>query len=127
MLVWQHPDLCERLDKSPLKQFDYNVYVKDAGSGLDPLIYWSPSSGPDCQTAVTTLAGLQQVFTGSSAHSQVYEGIDLPLFKSRELGNFQLNPAFPGAHAATRLPVDIQQLLDLSPEYEPYVGAYPVP
>lgn len=127
MLVWQHPDLCERLDKSPLKQFDYNVYVQDAGSGLEPLIYWSPSSGPDCQTAVTTLEGLQQVFAGSSAHSQVYRSTNMPLFQSPELGNFQLNPAFPGAHAATRLPKDVEQLLDLAPEYEPYVGAYVVP
>lgn len=127
MLLWQHPNLCARLKESQLRQFDYNVYAKEAGSDFDTLIYWSPSSGPECQTAVTTLEGLQQVFAGSSVHSQVYEGTNLPLFKSRELGNYQLNPAFPAAHAATRLPQDVQQLLDLAPDDQPYIGAYPVP
>ena len=126
MLVWQHPDLCERLNKSPLKQYDYNVYVKDAKSDFQNIVYWSPSSGPDCQTPVTSLEGLQKVFAGSSVHSKVYVSNNMPLFKCRELDHFQLDPSFPGANEATVLPEKIQQLLGLPPTTKPFIGAYPL-
>jgi hypothetical protein len=126
MIVWQDPDLCQKLDKSPLKQYDYNVFVKDINSGFETLVYWSPSSGNDCQQSVESLDVLQKVFDGASTNSKVYESCNLPLFKSREIQNFQLNPAFPGANNATVLPSEIQKLLGLQPKYKPYAGAYPV-
>jgi parallel beta-helix repeat protein len=126
MLVWQHPDLCERLNKSPLKQYDYNVYVKDANSGFQTLVYWSPSSGADCQISVTSLDGLKKVFDGSSANSMVFSNYNMPLFKSKELGHFQLNPTFPGTNTATTLPAEVQKILNLPAKYKPYIGAYPL-
>jgi parallel beta-helix repeat protein len=126
MLVWQHPDLCQKLDKSPLKQYDYNVYVKDINSGFQTLVYWSPASNAECQQAIESLDGLKKVFDGSSANSKVFESYNMPLFKSIELGNFQLNQAFPGANAAVTLPADVQKLLGLQAKYKPYIGAFPV-
>ena len=126
MLVWQHPDLCQKLDKSPLKQYDYNVYVKDANNGLKAFVYWSPASITGCQKAVESLDDLKRVFDGSSVNSKVYESYNMPLFKSSELGNFQLNQAFPGAYSATALPADIQKILGLQANYKPYIGAFPV-
>ncbi len=126
MLVWQHPDLCKTLDKSPLKQYDYNVYVKDVNSGFPTLVYWSPAPDSGCQHAVNSLADLQKVFDGSSVHSKVYESYQMPLFKCSEIDNFELNKAFPGANAATALPADIQKLLGLPAKYKPYIGAYPL-
>ncbi|HEX7494130.1 MAG TPA: hypothetical protein VF346_07915, partial [Bacteroidales bacterium] len=126
MLVWQHPDLCQKLDKSPLKQYDYNVYVKDINSGFETLVYWSPASNAECQQAVESLDGLKRVFEGSSVNSKVFEGFNLPLFKSIELGNFELNKAFPGANSAAILPSDVQKLLGLQTKYKPYTGAFPV-
>ncbi|MBN2610202.1 MAG: right-handed parallel beta-helix repeat-containing protein [Bacteroidales bacterium] len=126
MLVWQHPDLCEKLDKSPLAQYDHNVFVKDAKSGFNTLLFWSPSKEEGCQASITTLDGMKKLFDGSSSNSRVYENCNMPLFKSRELVNFQLNPAFPGINAATSLPVNVQKLLGLPLKYKPFVGAYDV-
>lgn len=126
MLVWQHPDLCQKLDKSPLKQYDYNVYVKDINNGFKPIVYWSPAPGAGCQKTVESLDDMKKVFDGSSVNSKVYESYNMPLFKSPELGNYKLNQAFPGAYAATPLPADIQKILGLQAKYKPYIGAFPV-
>jgi parallel beta-helix repeat protein len=126
MLVCQHRDLCEKLDKSQLKQYDYNVYVKDVNSGFQTLVYWSPVSNAECQEAIESLDGLKKLFDGSSVNSKVFESYYMPLFKSIELGNFQLNPAFPGANTAAVLPAEIQKLLGLQAKYKPYPGAFPV-
>jgi hypothetical protein len=50
----------------------------------------------------------------------------MPLYRSQELGNFELNPAFTGASAAVVLPVQVQGQLALPKKYKPYIGAYPV-
>lgn len=126
MLVWQHPDLCQKLNQSPLKQYDYNVYVKDVDNNFSTLLYWSPASNNECQFAAKNLADLQSVFSGSSANSKVFQSTNLPLFKGAEVGNFELNKAFPGANTSTILPVEVQKLLVLPAKYKPYVGAYPV-
>lgn len=126
MIVWQHPDLCEKLNQSPLKQFDNNVFVQHVNRAFPTLLYWSPSTAENCQQAVTTLAEMKLLFDGSSANSRVYEGINMPLFKSQELGNFELNPAFSGASAAVAVPAQVQGLLSLPKKHKPYIGAYPV-
>jgi parallel beta-helix repeat protein len=126
MLVGQDPDLCQKLNKSPLKQYDYNVYVKDANSGYQTLVYWSPFIGDECETAVESAEDLKKLFEGSSANSKVYENFNMPLFISPELGNFELDKAFPGTNTATVLPADIQKLLGLPVNYKPYTGAYAV-
>jgi hypothetical protein len=89
-------------------------------------VYWSPASNAACQQAVESLDGLKKVFDGSSVNSKVFVSYNLPLFKSIELGNFELNKAFPGANAATVLPADVQKLLGLQAKYKPYIGAFPV-
>jgi len=125
MLVWQPSVLCQKLDKSPLKQYDYNVYVRNPESGFNTLVYWSPAVNNDCQVEVESLDGLQKVFAGSSANSKVYESYHLTLFKSPELGNYQLIPGFPGLKAGSPLPVEIGKVLAKSGKLSPYVGAYP--
>ncbi len=125
MLVWQHPDLCEKLNQSPLKQYDNNVYVRDAANNFKTLVYWSPAQNADCQQPIETLSDMQKVFSGSSANSKVFDNSNMPLFKSVELGNLQLQPAFEGAKVASQLPMDVQKLLGIS-KYVPYNGAYPV-
>ena len=126
MLVWQDPDLCQKLDKSPLKQYDNNVFVKDANSGFSTLLYWSPVQNASCQEAINDQEQMKKVFDGSSLNSRVYINNNMPLFKSMELGNFQLNPAFPGATAGALLPPDVQKLLGIQPKSKTYVGAYPI-
>lgn len=131
MLVGQHPGLCGKLRDSQLKQMDYNVMVKDPESPEKILVRWSPSDTPgnpgNCETAIETLDALKKVFDGSSTNSQYYNNLNLQVFKSRELGNYQLLPGFKGAKAASALPVQIQKLLGITNKVIPYVGAYPIP
>ncbi|MBN1143816.1 MAG: right-handed parallel beta-helix repeat-containing protein [Bacteroidales bacterium] len=126
MLVYQHKDLCEKLNKTPLKRFDYNVFVEDINSGYDTLMSHMPASKPECVEKLVTLNDLKGLFEGSAANSKVFKGFNIPVFKSLELGNYELNKAFPGASAATVLPAEVQKLLGLPAKYKPYIGAYPV-
>jgi hypothetical protein len=57
-----------------------------------------------------------------SAHSKYVNNYNGPLFKSYELGNYQLLTSFPEANAGTRLPSEISKLIDQS---KTYIGAFP--
>jgi hypothetical protein len=59
-----------------------------------------------------------------SAHNQHFTD-DVPLFKSHELGNYQLLQTFPGKQAASLLPTEISKLLGCSKKNITYIGAYP--
>ena len=124
MLVWQHTSLCQKLDKSPFKLYDYNVYVHNIENKSDTLLYWSPADNAECQQAILPLDALQK-YTGASENSKIIGNYNLPLFRSPELGNYQIQAAFPGAKAGTTLPAEVQKLLGLPNKYSPYIGAYP--
>lgn len=126
LVVTQHRDLCGKLTDSPLKSFDYNVFVRDNHSGYNPWASWSPAAGENCQATIGTLDDMKKVFEGSSVHSLMLETPNMPLFRSFELGNYELCKAFPGASNATLLPENIRNLLGLTPKYKPYNGAYMV-
>lgn len=125
MIVWQPAVLCQKLDKSPIKEFDYNVFVKNSESGFNTLVFWSPSANDQCQQSVESLDALKKVFDGASANSTVIEGYNLPVFKSVEVKNFELLPSFGAAKSATLLPAEVQKLLGTQTKV-PYIGAYPV-
>jgi parallel beta-helix repeat protein len=123
MLIWQPAVLCEKLKESPLKQFDNNVFVKEAGGSYKPLAYWSPFSNSKCQAESNSLDELKKV-SGAAADSRFIEGKHLPLFKSWNLGNFQLQDGFPGKTVATELPAKVKTLMGLSAQTKNFVGAY---
>ena len=123
MLVWQPVVLCEKLKESPLKQFDYNVFVQNKNSPFKTLAYWSPVVNNDCQQSANSMNDLQKL-SGAMANGKHFESLDMPMFKSKELGNYQLLSSFPGAKVATALPANVQKLLGLTSKYVPYSGAY---
>jgi len=124
LLAFSQPaSLCERLSKPLVKQLDYNVYVRRSDTSV-PLIFFSPAPGPNCQVAFESLEGLQKLHPEFSAHSRYFANYNGPLFKSSELGNYQLLQAFPGAAKATILPDEIKQLLGQK-EDTTFIGAYP--
>lgn len=125
MLVWQPAFMCEKLNQSPLKQFDNNAFVRGTGSGFNTIAYFSPAANQECQQVVKTIEDLQKA-SGASANSVFYENVNMPLFKSKEIGNYQVLSAFPGNRVAVQLPADIQKLLGLTNKYKPYLGAYPI-
>ncbi|MGD0339621.1 MAG: right-handed parallel beta-helix repeat-containing protein [Bacteroidota bacterium] len=124
MFFWQPAALCERFGKPMLKQFDNNVYVRHTDKESWPLILWSPAPNNNCQLALDSPEGLQKLYPEFSVHSRYFLD-DIPLFKSRELGNYQLLQSFPGTKEASSLPAEIGKLLGLHKKEVKYIGAYP--
>lgn len=124
LVFWQPEKLCERLNKPQVKQLDYNVYVR-GGDKAEPLILWSPAADVNCQTKFGSPEGLQKLYPEFSAHSRYFANYNGPLFKSPELGNYQLLQGFPGAEAATGLPEEISKLLGRGEKDARFIGAYP--
>ena len=122
LLVWQPAVLCEKLNETPLKQFDNNVFVKQNDS-YKTLAFWSPSKADNCQSEIKTLNELKNL-SGASAKSLFLEGKHLPLFKSAVLDNYQLLDEFPGKTAATESPSLVKKLMGIPVETKGFVGAY---
>jgi hypothetical protein len=125
LFVWQPAALCERLHGPQLKQLDHNAYVRGTEKASSPLILWSPAASKDCQARFESLDSLRRVHPEFSANSRSYVSYDGPLFKSRELGNYQLLSAFPGSKSGMQLPAEIGKVLGQSKKDGRYVGAYP--
>jgi hypothetical protein len=125
LFVWQTSNLCERLDKPMMKQLDYNVYVRDTDKTSRPLIYWSPVMNENCQLSFESPKDLHDLHPEFSANSQYFANYNGPLFRSHELGNYQLLKGFPGSKAVSRLPVKIRKLLGYPKKGQRFVGAYP--
>jgi len=118
--------LCGRLTRPQVTQLDDNVYVRSGDGGTEPLILWSPAGGEDCTTAFKSLDELRQVHPEFEAHSQYLDNFYGSVFKSTELGNFELLRAFPESGSADSLPAEIRQLLAWSNRDARTPGAYPL-
>jgi parallel beta-helix repeat protein len=124
LFVYQPDSLCKQLRTPLLKQLDNNVYVR-SNETSNPLILWSPASGEQCQARFQSLDDLRKLYPEFSASSHYYGNYSGPLFKSTELGNYQLLPTSPGANSGMLLPAEIRKLLNQSKKDGQYVGAYP--
>ncbi len=128
LFVWQPAALCSQLPKPQLKELDYNVYVRGAEKAAMPVILWSPASGTECQEGYASLGEFRKLHPEFSVNSRDYASYNGPLFRSRDLGNYQILPAFPGSTSGKLLPPDIGRLLGQTMPNARYVGAYlPMP
>lgn len=125
LFTWQPATLCKWLPNPLLQQLDHNVYVRRPGNITHPLILWSPASNQDCQTGFETLAQMRKIYPQFAANSRDFNNYTGPLFKSMELGNFQLLPDFPGVKSGAKLPAEISRYLSPSKSDTQYVGALP--
>jgi len=124
-VAFQTPDLCKRLNKPQLDKLDYNVYVRTPGNKSHPLILWSPAKNTDCYKEIEVLSDLHKLHKEFSRYSKNLVNYDGPLFKSWKLGNFELLSEFTGSKVGTKLPDEIRELLGISEEGVPFVGAFP--
>jgi parallel beta-helix repeat protein len=124
-VVWQTPSLCKKLNKPQLNQLDNNVYVRTSDATSKLLMLWAPANNKECQLGFESLAGLRKLHPNFSANSMYLSDYDGPLFKGREVGNWELVEGFPGIKAASKLPPEIMKLLEISEEDAPFVGAFP--
>ena len=124
LFVWQPDSLCQQLPSPLLKQLDYNVYVRSSEKTLSPLIIWSPAPTERCQAEFASLNDLRKLYPQFSANGRSYDNYTGPLFKSVELGNYQILPGSPGANSGMLLPADVRKVLGQSRKDSQYVGAY---
>jgi parallel beta-helix repeat protein len=124
LFLWQPDSISKLFDTAQLNQLDNNIYVRHSEKDSKPLILWTPAMNNDYQIAFESLEGLQKMYPEFSAHSQYYTD-EIPLFKCRELGNYQLLQTFPGTKAASLLPGEVSKLLGITKEDVRYIGAYP--
>jgi hypothetical protein len=122
LFIWQRNTLCEQLRKTQVKQMDNNVYISNSHSYV-PIILWGPVANDTCQLAFKSLKAFQEVYPEFSAKSMSFDNTK-PVFKSTELGNFQLTVPFKGSTEACHLPDEVMNLLKLPKNYKPYFGAY---
>ena len=121
----QAPVLCGKLMKPQVSELDGNVYVRAGENNAHPLIVWSPAEAENCQLDLHTLEDLRKLNPGYEAHG-AYLHRDLgSVFKSPDLGDYELLSTFSEkTPTSPQLPTDIQKLLGWKkPEaYAP--GAY---
>ena len=123
--VWQPDSLCGRLPDPPLTACDHNVFVTTSPAAPHPLILWSPAAGGQGQAKWDTPEELHRLFPQFAGASPFHAAYDGPLFRSPELGNYQIMRGSPGATGGAPLPVTVSRLLGGARGKGTYVGAYP--
>lgn len=121
--VWQPGTLCDRLKNPQFSAFDNNVFVVSSGKQRSPVIMWSPADNENCNAGFDTPEELNKLLPQFAAKSILYS--DVSVFKSPDLGNYQVLPSFPGMSSAVDLPTDIKILLGRPKKENRYIGAYP--
>lgn len=123
MLVYQPDFMCERQTGSPLKEMDNNVYVKGSTELNAAVIVWSPAENEKCQIEINQLdemTALYNEFSRNSVYVSDYHGA---VFKSIELGNFELIAEFKeGATTGADLPRAIANTIERNKKAG--IGAY---
>ncbi len=122
LFVWQPKSLCIRLNKSPFVQMDYNVYACASEKNDFPLILWSPAQNEECQARLNSPSEIQKVQPDFSINDKY---LNYNIFKSPELGNYQLIPDVQKEIKAAHLPKNISEVLGNAKNEKPYTGAYP--
>lgn len=126
LFVWQPAALCDELPKPQLSGLDSNVYVRETERASYPMILWGPANNTDCQSGFESLDDFRRSHPEFETAGRFFSGYDGLLFKSLELGDYRLLPAFPGSKLGTKLPEDIGKALGRSAAGDRHVGAYPV-
>jgi len=125
-VAFQTPSLCKKLNKPQFDKFDNNVYVRTSNSTSKSLMLWSPAKNKECLLEFESLDGLRKIHPNFSANSQYFANYDGPLFKSCELGKYELLEEFQGSKSAASLPPEIRELLGQNEKDVPFIGAFPV-
>ncbi|MBN2356876.1 right-handed parallel beta-helix repeat-containing protein [candidate division KSB1 bacterium] len=122
LYVWQPAVLCDKVTGTQLAQLDHNVYVTASNRANRPIILWSPEKNEQCRSTYASLEAFHAKHAEFSTNSRYLPNYNGPLFKSPELGHYQLLPAFPGINTGKDLPASVKYLPHPS---QKTVGAYP--
>jgi hypothetical protein len=125
LLRFEQPaSLCARLPRPLAKEINGNVYVRATSPGAaaaPPLIVWSPTGNDTCSTRLRSLDEFRKLMPAFEASGRQLERTPRSIFKSPDLGRYELLEALPAGEA---LPDDVRKLLGWSKE-QATAGAYP--
>jgi parallel beta-helix repeat protein len=123
LYVWQPSIICERATGSPLKELDNNIYVNAKVKDDVPLMVWAPVENEKCSTTYHSLDGIREEVAGFEENSTYLKNYTGSIYKSVELGNYQLLPNFYVAEEQADVPSEINKMINR--DNEEGVGAYP--
>ena len=122
--VEQSKALCGKQTAPQLKQVESNVYVRRGQPVKDPLIAWGPVEGPDCKATYASLEGLQKLPGKYETQGRFFAAYPGSVFRSHDLGNYELLEGFPGVGSLTALPAPVAKVVGW-PAQPSMPGAYP--
>jgi hypothetical protein len=131
LLRFEQPKaLCATLTRPQAATADGNVYVRasrvtDAGEAKQPvpLVTWSPAATDTCLASAASLDEFRALAPAFEAHGQSLDLSPRTVFKSPELGGYELRRPLPGA-AREPAPADVLKILGWSAQDAGTPGAY---
>lgn len=115
--------LCGQLREPQVKRLDANIYIRPSNAA-GPLIIWSPVAGSDCLIELSTLADLQRLHPEFEVNGRVIHSDLRSIFKSPELGHYQLIRPIQKPGWISAVPSEIRQLLGWTGHDSLIPGAY---
>lgn len=109
--VEQAKQLCPKLKDSQLAQMDGNVYIQTSNDSKIPVIYWSPSEDENCTANYNTLSNFQVQNSNFEKNGQLLIRDIHSVFKSPEIGNYELLDPIKKIAFALPVPKEVQELL----------------
>jgi hypothetical protein len=130
LLRFEQPKaLCEKLTRTQAATVDGNTYVRAStrAEGSDgkpvPLVTWSPAPTDSCLTSAASLDEFRALAPAFEAHGQSLDLSPRSVFKSPELGRYELQGPLPGTTRAVT-PPDVLKVLGWSAQDARTTGAY---
>src|SRR5690606_38388710 len=111
LVQFQQTEKVRHLTDPQVSVLDGNVYVRRSGAVVQPLVEWSPARDAQGKVNIFALDDLRKVDAKFDASSRAFPDYWGPLFRSVELGHFELMEDFPAAHTGVALPEHIRQPL----------------
>lgn len=99
LMLWQLPEMCRDMDERQLAALDRNAYVRTGKSGA-PVVRAFGRIAQQCDSSFATTAEMHAAEPDFAAHSVTLLDYAGPLFRSVELGDYELLDGFGGAAAA---------------------------
>ena len=124
----QPPYLCERLNQSPLKELDYNLYVRrtntDTISG--PMAKWSPANNEKCMAIINAPEELTALYPEFSKNSKYLTNYDAAVFVDEANHNYRLQDSFAREFVPAIIPEKICKVMGLTDQNAAFFGAKPL-
>lgn len=117
LCVWQSPALCGKLTSSQCRVLDHNVYVRSVTLGDSVCIVFPSEEKEICHAVYPSLSAFRQAHGQYEIHGHGFVDCGGTVFRSAELGNYELLKSFLGARSGCRWET-------AAGAFGPYVGAY---